>query len=77
MFYAAIGWIGMILFLINYYLVSNKKVDASGIPFNAVQVIAAAAIAISLLPAQAWPVITLEVFFMMIGIKAIYQVSFK
>ncbi len=71
--HTAIGWIGMIAFLINYAMVANKKIDATGKLYNAIQVIAAAAIAFSLIPAQAWPVIVLELFFMAIGLVAIFR----
>ena len=71
--YDLIGWVGMILFLINYALVSNGKIVATGKLYNSLQVVAAAAIAVSLLPAQAWPTITLEVFFMGIGLHAIFK----
>lgn len=71
--HTVVGWIGMILFLINYALVANNKLDATGKLYNLVQVIAAAAIAYSVLPAQAWPVIVLEAFFMLIGLIAILK----
>ncbi|MDD4803704.1 MAG: hypothetical protein PHN69_00840 [Candidatus Pacebacteria bacterium] len=71
--FTIIGWIGMILFLVNYVLVVYKKVEATGKAYNMIQVIAAAAIAYSLLPAQAWPTIILECFFILIGLTAILK----
>jgi len=71
--HTAIGWTGMIMFLFNYALVANNKIDATGKLYNAVQVIAAAAIAYSLLPAKAWPTIVLECFFILIGLVAIFK----
>lgn len=73
MVYTVCGWIGMILFIVNYALVANKKIEASGKLFNAVQVIAAVAVAYSLLPAKAWSTIALELFVMMIGLIAIFK----
>ena len=69
--YTLIGWVGMILFLVNYFAVSNNKIDPTGKLYNLIQVIAAAAIAISLIPIRAWPTIVLEVFFIGIGLMAI------
>ncbi|MFA5934609.1 MAG: hypothetical protein WC827_01860 [Candidatus Paceibacterota bacterium] len=71
--FTIIGWVGMVMFLVNYALVVNKKIEATGRLYNLVQIIAAAAIAISLLPAKAWPVIVLECFFILIGIIAILR----
>jgi hypothetical protein len=73
--YTAIGWIGMILFLLNYAAVANGKIEATSRLYNAVQGIAAVAIAVSLLPAGtgAWPTIVLELFFVGIGLRAILK----
>ena len=69
-----IGWFGMILFLLAYGLVANKKLDSAGIPYNAMNIIGAGAIAYSLLPVKAWPTIALELCFIAIGLVAIYKV---
>lgn len=71
--YTVIGWIGMILFLVNYALVAHEKIDAAGWRYNAIQVVAAAAVAVSLLPVQAWSTITLEGFFVLIGLRMVYK----
>lgn len=66
------GWLGMILFLVAYGLVANKKLDSSGIPYNAMNIAGALAIAYSLLPMQAWSTIALEFCVTIIGLFAIY-----
>jgi len=68
-----VGWLGMITFLAAYGLVTNKKVDPGGYAYNAMNAVAAAAIAYSLLPVQAWPTIALEVCFILIAAYAIYK----
>ena len=73
MFYTQVGWIGMILFLVAYYLVSSKKLDSSGVAYNVMNILGAATIAYSLIPVQAWPTIALESCFMVIGAQAIYK----
>lgn len=69
--HTAIGWVGMITFLVAYALVSTKKVDPSGYVFNSMNVVGAASIAYSLLPLEAWPTIALEACFVAIGLDAI------
>ena len=71
MFYSEAGWVGMITFLAAYYLVSSKKLDSSGVAYNVMNILGAAAIAYSLLPLQAWSTIALESCFMLIGTKTI------
>jgi hypothetical protein len=71
MFYTVIGWIGMITFLAAYALVANSKLKSTGVAYNAMNVVGAAAIAYSLLPLQAWPTIALEGCFVLIGLNAI------
>jgi len=72
--YTAIGWIGMILFLLNYAAVANGKIKATSKLYNAIQIIAAVAIAISLLPGEGTlPTILLELAFVIIGLIAIFK----
>lgn len=73
MFYTVIGWFGMVTFLVAYGLVANKKVESTGIKYNVMNMVGAAAIAYSLLPKQAWPTIALEGCFVLIGLWAIYK----
>ena len=63
----------MILFLFNYFAVSQGKMNAKGKIYNTLQIVAAAAIAVSLLPVKAWPTIVLEVFFVLIGMLALMK----
>jgi len=71
--HTAIGWVGMITFLVAYALVSTKKVDPSGYVFNSMNVVGTASIAYSLLPLEAWPTIALEGCFMLVGLRTIYK----
>ena len=69
--YTVVGWVGMILFLLAYGLVSNEVVHSAGLEYNGLNVVGAIAIAYSLLPAKAWPTIVLEMCFVVIGLVAI------
>ena len=71
MFFTEIGWFGMVTLLVAYGLVANKRVDSTGLRYNAMNVVGAAAIAYSLIPLQAWPTIALEACFILIGLHAI------
>ena len=73
--YTIIGWIGMVLFLVNYYFVSNGLVAATGVLYNTLQIAAAAAIAVSLLPVrkQALSTIAIELSFIVIGLLVIFK----
>lgn len=72
--YDLIGWVGMILFLINYVLVSNGKAEATGKLYNWLQVFAAAASVLSLWQTRSYPFIALNTAFMLIGLCAILEV---
>lgn len=61
----------MITFLAAYFLVANNKVVSTGVIYNGMNIVGATAIAISLLPFEAWPTIALEVCFVLIGLNAI------
>jgi|CXWL01.1.fsa_nt_gi hypothetical protein len=72
--YTAIGWIGMILFLGNYAALANGKIQSASKLYNWIQIGAAVAIAISLLPGEGTlPTILLELAFVAIGLTAIFK----
>lgn len=71
--HTVVGWIGMVTFLMAYGLVANGVVGASGFWYNGMNIVGALSIAYSLLPAKAWPTITLELCFVLIGVVAILK----
>lgn len=75
--YTAIGWVGMITFLVAYGLVANDKLKSTGILYNMLNIVGAVCIAYSLIPVEAWSTIVLEGCFVLIGIRAIYKVVKK
>lgn len=68
-----IGCIGGVVLLASIYAASSGRIPATGKLFNWMQVSGAVLIAVSLLPAQAWPTITLEACFMAISLRAIFK----
>ncbi len=61
----------MVILLVAYGLVTNRKVDSAGLVYNTLNVIGALAITYSLLPLRAWPTIALELCFILIGLVAL------
>lgn len=76
MFYDVIGWIGMILVLIAYILISTGKIK-NGIIYQLLNLIAAIFMAIGLYPKNAWFSFTLQVIWGIVAIVALYKLRKK
>ncbi len=76
MIFDIFGWIGMILVLIAYGLLSANKIS-SGKLYQGLNIIAAVFMAIGLLPKNAWFSFTLQVAWAIIGIIAIIKILNK
>ena len=76
MFYDVIGWIGMILVLIAYVLISTGKIK-NGIIYQLLNLIAAIFMAIGLYPKNAWFSFTLQVIWGIVAIVALYKLRKK
>jgi len=70
MIFDILGWIGMILLLIVYILLSTNKLK-NGITYQALNLIASIFMSIGLLPKKAWFSFILQVIFAMIAIITI------
>ncbi|MCB9771884.1 MAG: hypothetical protein H6754_04985 [Candidatus Omnitrophica bacterium] len=66
-----LGWIGTTLFLIAYYLVSNKKIDATGKSFQLINLAGALCLGINVFHQKAWAALGLEVAWATIAILAL------
>ena len=67
-----IGWIGMILVLIAYVLLSTKKIDA-GKTYQILNLLAAVLMAIGLFPKKAWFSFTLQIIWGIIAIISLVK----
>lgn len=76
MFYDVIGWVGMILVLIAYILLSTNKIK-NGYTYQWLNLLAAACMAIGLLPKDAWFSFTLQVVWGIVAIIAIIKLGQK
>lgn len=72
MFFDIIGWIGMILVLLAYLLVSNNKIT-NGFTYQILNLIASICMAIGVYPKNAWFSFALQVAWGIIAIVALVK----
>lgn len=73
-FFDVIGWIGMVLVLIDYILLSINKID-NGKLYQILNLVAATLMAIGLFPKQAWFSFTLQIVWGIIAIISMIKMS--
>ena len=76
MIFDILGWIGMILVLVAYGLLSTNKVE-NGKLYQMLNLIAATFMAIGLFPTKAWFSFTLQVIWALIAFVAIIKLYKK
>ena len=76
MFYDIIGWIGMILMLVDYILLSTNKIE-NGYLYQVLNFLAALFMAIGLFPKNAWFSFTLQVIWAIVAIVTIIKIKRK
>ena len=76
MFFDIIGWIGMVLVLLAYGLLSTNKID-NGKLYQILNLIAAILMAIGLFPKNAWFSFALQVAWAIIALVAIIKIILK
>ena len=76
MFFDILGWIGMILVLLAYALLSTNKIK-NGKLYQSLNFIAAALMAIGLFPTKAWFSFTLQIVWALIAIVSIAKMIKK
>jgi len=72
MFFNIIGWIGMILVLLAYLLVSNNKIT-NGFTYQVLNLIASICMAIGVYPTNAWFSFALQIAWGLIAIVALIK----
>lgn len=73
MFYDVIGWIGMILVLLAYVLLSSNKIK-NGILYQVLNLVAGILMAIGLYPKDAWFSFTLQVVWAIVALISILKI---
>ena len=74
MIFDILGWIGMVLVLIAYGLLSTNKIS-SGKLYQVINLIAALFMAVGLLPKNAWFSFALQIAWALIAIVAIIKIN--
>ena len=76
MFFDILGWIGMVLVLLAYGLLSINKID-NGKLYQILNLIASIFMAIGLLPKNAWFSFALQIAWAIIAVIAIIKIVIK
>ena len=76
MVYDIIGWIGMVLVLLAYTLLSTNKIK-NGILYQSLNLVAGVFMAIGLFPKNAWFSFTLQIIWALVALVAIFKLERK
>lgn len=76
MIFDILGWIGMILVLLAYVLLSTSKIE-NGKLYQVINLIAAILMAIGLFPSKAWFSFTLQIIWALVAVVAIIKIIKK
>ncbi len=67
------GWIGMVLIVLAYYLVSNKKLDPAGKTYQWMNLAGCLGVGVNVFYQKAWPAVALEIVWGLIAITALIR----
>ena len=76
MIFDILGWLGMLLVLLAYFLLSLEKI-ANGVLYQSLNLLAALLMAIGLFPKNAWFSFTLQVIWGVIAIGSLIKLGTK
>ena len=76
MIFDILGWIGMVLVLLAYALLSTNKIE-NGRLYQILNLIAATLMAIGLFPTKAWFSFTLQIIWALVAIIAFIKIIMK
>lgn len=65
------GWMGMMMILAAYYLVSTKKVTGESNLYQALNFVGAVCLIYNTLVQQAWPIMVLNIVWVIIAVKTL------
>ena len=68
-----LGWVGTFLMVLAYYLISNKKLDASSPTYHILNIVGSVALGFNVFYLKAWPAVALEVVWAGIAIAALIK----
>ncbi len=73
MIISGVGWIGALLILVAYYLISNEKVDNRSRSYQWMNFFGAIGVAVNAYANSAWPAFGLELVWALIATKALVK----
>lgn len=74
MFYDVIGWIGMVLVLLAYILLSTNKIK-NGVLYQILNLLAGVFMAIGLFPKNAWFSFTLQIIWALVAVVSLIKLK--
>lgn len=72
-----VGWIGMALVVLAYFLVSTKRIEATHPYYPWMNIVGSIGIGVNVFHKQAWPAVTLQVIWALIGLFALFNMRKK
>jgi paired small multidrug resistance pump len=72
--FSLIGWAGMILLILAYFLISSKRLKINKIPYHLLNFFGAIGIAISAFATTSWPSFVLNIIWIGIASFSIYKI---
>ncbi len=72
--YLIFGWIGTFLMILDYFLLSIKKLKFNSITYNLLNFFGGVGVLISAFYAKLWPVVALNLFWSGVAVFAIYKI---
>lgn len=70
----ASGWIGTLLIILAYLLVSYKKIDSAKRPYQLMNLFGAIGVGVNVYFHQAWPALVMEIVWALIAISALINI---
>lgn len=68
-----IGWVGTILIVIAYFLISWKKVESTNKYYQLINLVGAIAVGVNVFTNKAWPAFALQVVWGLIAISSLVK----
>jgi hypothetical protein len=72
--YLISGWLGMFLIILDYFLLSLKKLKFNSIPYNLLNLFGGVGMLINAFYTKLWPVVVLNIFWIGIAVFSIYKI---
>lgn len=73
-FYDLAGWIGMVLLILAYSMISFKKIKSKSKPFHFINLLGAIGILINAIYNKLFPVIILNIFWIVISVISLVNI---